>query len=83
MGSPVNQIGPNGTAPYTQAWNYGQLIGSVSDWNPSVPIPTIEVLINDAVRSYYDRRLWFSLLVKGQIVSPGYYAQGNVSIVQG
>lgn len=84
MSSPlVNQVNPNGAAPYVNSWTFGQLIGQVLSWNPSVDSAVIETIINDAVRSYYDRRLWLGLMRKGQILSPGYTTSGQVTLVRG
>lgn len=79
----ANQVGPNGLQPYVNQYNYGQTIGAVSSWATHAPIPMIQNWINDAVRAYYDRRNWYGLYAKGQIVTPGYYSAGTVTCTQG
>lgn len=85
MGSVPNQVGAviGGAIPYSNQQNFGQAIGEVSSWNPSCPIPIVQNIIQNAFRSYIDRRLWTGLFVKGQVVSPGYYSVGTVTLVQG
>lgn len=36
--------------------------------------------IQDAVREYVGRRLWYGNLVKGQILTPGYYSTGTIAV---
>lgn len=39
--------------------------------------------INNAARVYYGRRNWYGIYVKGQMISPGYYSTGTVTLTQG
>jgi len=77
------QITPSGAQPYANAQNYGQLLGEVSLYATHAGIPIVQNLVNNAVRQYYDRRLWYGLMTKGQIVTPGYYATGTVTLTLG
>jgi hypothetical protein len=77
------QITPNGTAPYTQQYNFGQAMGNVLSWNPSCSETQIQNFLNDAVREYVGRRLWYGNLTRGQLVSPGYYQQGSIACTLG
>jgi hypothetical protein len=78
-----NQVLPDGTAPYTQQGNFGYLIGRVQKWNPDLTQPNIAAIINDVVRVIYDRRTWYGLYVKGQIVSPQAVTKGQVTATLG
>jgi len=84
MGIP-NQIGPlaTGTQPYVNQQNFGQITGECNGYNPGMSPSMVQNFINNAVREYYDRRLWYGLMVKGQIVSPGYYSTGTVTLTTG
>lgn len=79
----AGQVGSNGLQPYTNQQNFGQIIGEVSSWAPHADPTMIQNWINNAVRVLYDRRNWYGLFVKGQIVTPGYYSTGTVSLTQG
>lgn len=83
----VNQVNPTysstGTLPYVQQMNFGQMIGQVIQWNPNFDVPMAMISLNNAARVLYDRRLWYGLLVKGQIVSSGLYSTGTVTTVSG
>lgn len=74
-----NQVQPNGSNPAVNQQTFGQMIGAVSFWNPNAQAQ-IEVFINDAVREIYDRRMWYGLLVKGQIVAPNVYSTGQATL---
>lgn len=65
--------------------NAGQLFGRVNGWNPSVSPSVTANICNDIVRRIYDRRSgrWYGLMVRGNIVTPGYYSQGTVSLTFG
>ncbi len=79
----ANQVGPNGQQPYVNQMNFGQLIGRVNGYNPSCSPTEVSNLINNVVRRIYDRRNWYGNFVKGQIISPGYYSTGTVSVTFG
>jgi len=79
----TNQVGPNGQQPYVNQMAFGQLIGRVNGYNPSCSPTEVQNLINNVVRRIYDRRNWYGNFVKGQIISPGYYSVGTVSVVFG
>ena len=85
MGTIPNQITPTaGVQPYTNQQNFGQLIGEVLARSGNhTPTPVIQNIIGNAVRTYYDRRLWYGLMTKGQLISPGYYSTGTVTLTQG
>jgi hypothetical protein len=78
-----NLVNPNGTAPFTQQYNFGQAIGSVASFCPSVSIPQIQNFLNDALREWTDRRMWYGNLVKGQLITSGIYQSGTVALTQG
>lgn len=79
----TNQITPSGQQPYANQMNFGQLVGRVGNFNKSCSLSTVQNMINDVVRRVYDRRNWYGNFTKGQIVSPGYYSTGTVSLTLG
>jgi len=82
--SPIpNQVGPSGQLPYANEKTFGQMVGEVAMWNPSAPVEMVKNWINHAVRDIYDRRLWYGLMRKGQIVSPGFYNTGSIQLTLG
>src|ERR1700723_4062423 len=76
-------VNANGTAPFTQQYNFGQAIGNVLSWNPSCDIPQIQNFINDAVREWTDARQWYGNLQKGRIVTSGVFNTGSVTLTTG
>lgn len=79
----TNQITPSGNKPYVQQQTFGQMIGSVQSWAPSVDTSMISIWLNNAARQVYDFRLWYGCLTKGQIVTPPYYSQGTITATLG
>jgi hypothetical protein len=80
----LNQVLPNpGVLPYVQQMNFGQICGqglaANPDWDPS----EIQTEVNSIVRTIYDRRTWYGLMVRGQIVTSGFTIGGSVNITQG
>jgi hypothetical protein len=59
------------------------MIGEVTQWNPNCDIPMIQVFLNNAARVLFDRRLWYGLMVRGQLVTSGLYSTGTVTTVAG
>jgi hypothetical protein len=79
-----NQVLPNpGVTPYVQQQNFGQMIGEVLDANPDMDSSSISVKLNSIVRQVYDRRMWYGLMVRGQILCQGYTIGGSVTVTQG
>ena len=77
------QVQPNaGVLPYAQQMNLGQMIGSASAWNPNA-IPQISGWINQIVRQIYDKKTWYGLFTKGQIICPQAYTTGQATVVSG
>lgn len=82
------QVQPSGAQAYVQQYNFGQMIGSVSAWNPNA-VPKIPDWINQIVRQIYDKKTWYGLFTKGQIICPSSVSGGsatvtfNSNIVQG
>jgi len=77
------QITPNGVAPYVQQYNYGQAIGQVLSWNPSASVAMVQSWLNDALREVVGRRLWYSQLTRGQILTSGFYSTGSITLTYG
>lgn len=74
--------------PYVQQMNFGQMIGTCSAYNPNA-LAQIPVWINEQVREVYDKKTWYGLFTKGQIICPASVSGGtatvtfNSKIVQG
>ena len=81
----TNQIVPSGQQPYVNQMNFGQLVGRVNGYNPSCSPSVVQNLINNVVRRVYDRRSgrWYGLMTKGQLVAPGFYSTGTITVTQG
>lgn len=79
-----NQVlpAPDGTY-YQNQGNLGYLIGLIQAWNPDLSQPKLLAIINGTVRKIYDRKCWYSLFVKGQLVSPQATTQGQVTATLG
>src|ERR1700722_1215067 len=77
------QIVPNGQAPYTQAYTFGQAIGNVASWAPHASLSMIQNWLNDGLREVVGRRLWYGNLTRGQILTSGYYQQGSIALTYG
>lgn len=67
----------------TTSKNFGQMVGEVMQWNPEAPVTMIRTWINDAYRSVIARRMWYGLMVRGQVVTPNVYTLGNVTATLG
>jgi hypothetical protein len=79
----ANQIGPSGQKPYVNERNFGQMVGEILNWNPHASATMVQNWVNHIVRKIYDRRLWYGLMVKGQIVSPGFITGGSLQLSNG
>jgi hypothetical protein len=77
------QYGFNGSAPFVNQQNFGQLTGECNAWNLGMGAPLVQNAINNALRQYLDRRLWYGCLVRGQIATTGYYSTGTVAFTLG
>ena len=75
----VNQL----SQALTTQKNFGQMIGEVAQWNPNVPITQIKNWINETQRSLCDRRFWYGLMTRGQVVTPSVYTLGTVTVTTG
>ena len=78
-----NQVGPNGSLPYSQQQGFGQILGEILSWNPNFSSSLAEVAVNGIVRKIYDRRMWYGLFTKGQIITPPIYNTGSCSVTTG
>ncbi len=78
-----NQVLPNGQAPYTQQYNCGQMVGAVQMWNPDLSQPKILALLNDSLKTILDRKTWYGMFVKGQLVAPQAVTLGQAITVLG
>lgn len=82
--SPIaGQITPSGVLPYANQSNFGQVVGRVNGYHSGITPTVCQNLINNVVRRAYDRRMWYGLMTKGQIVTPGYYSQGTITATLG
>lgn len=78
-----NQIVPSGQLPYVQQDTFAQMIGECLSWNPNASSEMIKKWINNALRKFVDRRNWYGLMTRGQIVTPAYYSKGQVNMTLG
>lgn len=79
-----NQVLPAPTGTYYQnQGNLGYLIGMVEQWNPDLSQPKIVTMINSTLRKIYDRKTWYFLFVKGQLVAPQATTTGQVTATLG
>lgn len=53
--------------------------GEVSSWNPNA-LAQVDYYINNALRKLIDRRTWYGLMVKGQIICPASVSGGNATV---
>lgn len=65
--------------PYVQQMNFGQMIGTISAYNPNA-IAQIPTWINESMRALYDRKTWYGLFTKGQIICPSAYSTGTSTV---
>jgi hypothetical protein len=82
-GQPIlNQVNPTSQPSSTQL-NLRQMAGEVREWNPDVPGPLAVRWIQNAYRKIIDFRLWYGLLIRGQVVVPSVYATGTATFTLG
>jgi hypothetical protein len=79
----ANQITPTSQQPFSNMSQFGPALGECSSYNPGLSSPLVANFINNAMRDYCDRRNWYGLLRRGQLVSPGYYSVGSVTFTNG
>lgn len=82
-GQPIpNQVNPTSRPASTQL-NLREMAGEVRQWNPDVPGPMAARWIQNAYRKVIDFRLWYGLLIRGQIVVPSVYSTGTATFTLG
>jgi hypothetical protein len=77
-----NQVLPNPVNPWRNQMVFAQMIGEITSENPDLDPSDVQVRINDIVREIYDRRTWYGLMIRGQIVTPGFFVGGTVTVSQ-
>lgn len=65
--------------PFVQQQNYGQLKGEVSAWNPNA-LAQVDYFINNALRKIIDRKTWYGLFTKGQLICPASVSGGTATV---
>lgn len=79
-----NQVVPDGlTQPYVNQANFGQIVGRINGYATHLSASHVQNVVNNVVRRVWDRRTWYGNFVKGQIISPGFYSTGSVSMTAG
>src|SRR5665213_3281549 len=63
--------------------NFGQICGAVLSENPDQDISDVQIKVNSIVRKIYDRRTWYGLFTRGQIVTTGFTIGGSVNVTLG
>src|SRR5208337_2069453 len=82
-------VGPGGSSMLTQVQpattqaSFRQMIGELLQWNPDLPVQVAAKFINNAYRRVIDARLWYGMLVKGQVNVPNAYTTGSVTVTNG
>jgi hypothetical protein len=56
------------------------MIGELLQWNPDMPVQMAQKFINNAFRRVIDSRLWYGLLLKGQVNVPNAVTGGTVTV---
>jgi len=74
--------GLNTRPPSTQL-NYRQMIGELLGWNPDIDALVAGRMLNNSYRRIIDFRLWYGLMVKGQVLVPDAYSTGTVNVTAG
>lgn len=59
------------------------MIGIVLQWNPDAPVPLVTQWLNFSYRRIVDARLWYGLLVRGQVTVPQVYSTGTAAFTLG
>lgn len=76
------QVNQQTQAKSTQK-NFRQMCGEVMQWNPDAPETMVESWINNSYRRVIDSRLWYGLMVRGQVVTPQVYVTGTAQFTLG
>jgi hypothetical protein len=76
----TQQVQPNaGVLPFVQQYNFGQIQGAVTAWNPNF-VAQAPNAINQIVRQIYARKTWYGLFTKGQIICPASVSGGTATV---
>ena len=76
------QVNQTQIAASTQK-NFRQQIGEVLQWNPEANALMVKSWLNNAYRQILDKRLWYGLMVRGQIQVPNVYTTGTATFTLG
>lgn len=76
------QVSPT-TQPKSTQSNFRQMVGEVQQWNSDAPVPMIKKWLNNSYRRIIDERLWYGLMVRGQVAVPNVYTAGVISMTSG
>lgn len=66
--------------PATTQANFRQMVGELLQWNPDMPVQMVQKLINNSYRRVIDARLWYGLMVSGQVNVPSAVTSGTVTV---
>lgn len=81
---PVLQVVNNTPTPTpTSQLNYREMLGEVLFWNPDVSPALVGRWVQNTYREIIDSRLWYGLLVKGQVTVPNAISGGTVQVQTG
>lgn len=69
--------------PLTTQSNFRQMVGELLQWNPDMPVQMAIKLIQNSYRRVIDARLWYGMLVKGQVNVPNAVTNGTVTVTNG
>jgi hypothetical protein len=59
------------------------MVGELLQWNPDLPVLMAQKFIQNAYRRVIDYRLWYGMLVKGQVNVPNSTNSGTVAVTVG
>lgn len=59
------------------------MTGECLQWNPDAPVPLVQSWLNNAYRRIVDSRLWYGLMVRGQVTVPQVYTTGTATFTLG
>lgn len=83
--SPVTVSGQVNLAsqPANVQASFRKMVGEVIQWNPDVPVQMAQKFIQNSYRKICDCRLWYGMMVRGQVAVPDVYTTGTVTITSG
>lgn len=76
------QINQTTRAKTTQK-NLREMTGEILQWNPDAPATMVKTWLNNSYRAVVDERLWYGMMVRGQVQVPNQYNVGQATFTLG